>query len=147
FPSSRRHPQFSRDALAASLSGKGMRYLHLPELGGRRPPRADSTNAGWREAGFRGYPDYMETAAFDEALAKLRALAAQAPTAIMCAEADWRNCHRGLIADRLKVTGAEVLHIVDATRAEPHPYTSPARIIGGRLAYPPPAASQQELEF
>src|SRR5215218_1468431 len=35
FPGSRRHPQFSRDALAASLAGAGIQYVHEPGLGGR----------------------------------------------------------------------------------------------------------------
>jgi uncharacterized protein (DUF488 family) len=35
FPSSRRHPQFNRDALADGLAQSGIGYVHLPELGGR----------------------------------------------------------------------------------------------------------------
>jgi uncharacterized protein (DUF488 family) len=147
FPSSRRYPQFNRDALASSLEAQGIRYLHLPGLGGRRESRGDSPNSGWREPGFRGYADYMETKTFGEALDRLRALAAERPTAIMCAEADWRSCHRGLISDRLKLDGAEVRHIVDAEHAEPHPYTSPARIIDGRLAYSRSAPEQQDLDL
>ena len=38
FPSSRRHPQFNREALAAWLADAGIEYLHLPGLGGRRKP-------------------------------------------------------------------------------------------------------------
>src|SRR5258707_5480491 len=33
FPGSRRHPQFSRDALAGSLAAAGIDYLHEPDLG------------------------------------------------------------------------------------------------------------------
>ena len=36
FPSSRRHPQFDRDALASWLPSAGIRYQHLPGMGGRR---------------------------------------------------------------------------------------------------------------
>jgi uncharacterized protein (DUF488 family) len=144
---SRRHPHFNRDALTESLSRKEIRYRHLPALGGRRESRADSPNTGWREPGFRGYADYMQTAAFERALATLCTLAANAPTAILCAEADWRSCHRGLIADRLKAQGAQVLHIVDAAHDEPHPYTSPARIVGGKLSYPSSEPAQQELDL
>ena len=39
FPGSRRHPQFSRDALAASLAEAGIEYVHEPDLGGRRAAR------------------------------------------------------------------------------------------------------------
>ena len=53
----------------------------------------------------------------------------------MCAEAVWWRCHRALIADVLRVRGIEVIHIVDARHSTVHPYTSPARIVEGRLTY------------
>lgn len=37
----------------------------------------------------------------------------------------------------LKLRGIEVVHITGPGRGSVHPYTPPARIIGGRLAYPP----------
>jgi uncharacterized protein (DUF488 family) len=64
YPVSRRHPQFGREQLEASLRDAGMRYQWLPELGGRRTPRRDSRNLGWENEGFRGYADYMETEPF-----------------------------------------------------------------------------------
>ena len=54
---------------------------------------------------------------------------------MMCAEAVWWRCHRALIADTLRVRGIEVIHITDATHSTVHPYTSPARIVDGRLSY------------
>jgi uncharacterized protein (DUF488 family) len=53
----------------------------------------------------------------------------------MCAEAVWWRCHRSLIADYLKARGVEVLHVLRANKAEPHPYTSAARIVNGELSY------------
>ncbi len=67
---------------------------------------------------------------------ELRALAARKRTAIMCAGALWWRCHRALISDVLKADGWKVLHILDATSSSEHPYSSPARIIDGRLPYP-----------
>ena len=55
--------------------------------------------------------------------------------AIMCAEMLWWQCHRGLIADYLKAHDHRVTHIAAAGRTEPHPFTSAARIIDGRLSY------------
>src|SRR5258706_15149763 len=95
FPSSRRHPQFNREVLTATLKAADIGYLHFPELGGRREPRRDSENTGWREAGFRGYADYMQTAEFNAGLSRLLAAAASRRSAIMCAEKAWQNCHRG----------------------------------------------------
>ena len=61
---SRHNPQFSRDRLSAALRRAGIRYTHMAGLGGLRHPRPDSVNSGWRNAGFRGYADYMQTAPF-----------------------------------------------------------------------------------
>ena len=143
FPASRRHPQFAREALAAALAGAGIAYEWLPELGGRRAPRPDSRNTGWRNDGFRGYADYMETEAFRVGAARLVDLARRQPTATMCAEHAWQQCHRGLISDYLKVAGWEVLHILARGRTEPHPFTQPARVVEGALTY----ASQGELDL
>jgi len=57
----------------------------------------------------------------------------------MCSEAVWWRCHRALIADVLRVRGIEVVHILDARHSVVHPYTSPARIVQGRLSYGPSA--------
>jgi uncharacterized protein (DUF488 family) len=135
FPGSRRHPQFGADALGAALSQAGVRYEAFPELGGRRDPRPDSVNLAWRNESFRGYADYMETAEFRAAIGRLLAMADTQRAAVMCAEAVWWRCHRGLIADYLKAAGQEVLHIGANGTATPHPYTSAARIAGGQLSY------------
>ena len=143
FPASRRHPQFAREALAGALALAGITYEWLPDLGGRRPPRTDSRNIGWRNASFRGYADYMETPAFQDAAERLMNLARQQPTAYMCAEHAWQQCHRGLISDYLKVAGWQVLHILTNGKVEPHPFTEPARVADGSLTY----AAQGELDF
>ena len=136
WPGSRRYPQFNKDALAESLSGQGIRCEHFPELGGKRKSNPDSRNTAWRNASFRGYADYMETEQFQKGIERLLDMGADAgPTAIMCAEAVWWRCHRSLIADYLKARGVEVLHILGASKVEPHPYTPPARIVNGELSY------------
>jgi uncharacterized protein (DUF488 family) len=135
-PGSKRYPQFNKETLADSLGKVGIHYEHFPELGGRRKSRPDSTNLAWRNASFRGYADYMETEEFHKGLKRLLDLAADArPTAIMCAEAVWWRCHRSLISDYLKARGIEVMHILEANKIEPHPYTSAARIVEGKLSY------------
>ena len=138
WPSSKRYPQFNKDALAESLAAHGIRYEHFPELGGKRKANPDSRNTAWRNASFRGYADYMETEQFQKGIERLLDVAAEAgSTAIMCAEAVWWRCHRSLIADYLKARGVEVLHILGANKVEPHPYTSVARIVNGELSYRP----------
>ena len=135
YPASRRHPQFAREALQESLPAAGVRYDWLPALGGRRAVRPDSPHVAWREAGFRGYADHMETAEFAEGLSALLALAAERPTAIMCAEAvPWR-CHRQLIADALVVRGLTVVHVIDEGTPRPHVLSRLARLDGDRIVY------------
>jgi uncharacterized protein (DUF488 family) len=135
-PGSKRYPQFNKETLADSLGRVGIRYEHFPELGGRRKARNDSHNAAWRNASFRGYADYMETKEFHKGIERLLDLALEfGPIAVMCAEAVWWRCHRALISDYLKARGIEILHIVAANKTEPHPYTSAARIVDGKLSY------------
>jgi len=136
WPGSKRYPQFNREALAESLNAHGIRYEHFPELGGRRKPNAAWQNTAWRNASFRGYADHMETEEFRKGVERLLVLAGEAgPAAIMCAEAVWWRCHRSLISDYLKSRGIEVMHILDANKVEPHPFTSAARFVNGQLNY------------
>jgi uncharacterized protein (DUF488 family) len=142
FPTSARYPHFSQPTFERSLIDAGLRYTHLPSLGGRRRGRRDSHNTQWRNASFRAYADYMETREFKEALEDLLAFAKLEPTVIMCAEAvPWR-CHRFLIADAAVAADCSVLHILDAG-TEPHRLTSFGRIDAGRVRYD--ATSQNEL--
>ena len=135
-PKSRRHPHFAGAALSDSLPGAGISYRHFAGLGGLRKPAPDSANSGWRHAGFRGYADYMQTPAFEAALADLMAWSSAAPTAVMCAEAVWWQCHRQLVADALVARGVEVRHITSARAAAVHTLTSFARVDEGRVTYP-----------
>lgn len=145
FAGSRRNPQFSGEAMARALPEAGIEYIAMPGLGGRRAPRKDSPNTAWRNASFRGYADYMETREFAAACGRLADIARERRTAVMCAEATWWQCHRGLIADAFKAHGWTVVHLMAPGRSEPHPYTAAARIIDGRLDYSLPAGPQPSL--
>jgi uncharacterized protein (DUF488 family) len=135
-PGSNRYPQFNREALARSLAERSVRYEHFPELGGRRKAKPDSKNTAWRNTSFRAYADYMETPEFQRGIARLIDLAKESgPAAIMCAEAVWWRCHRSLVSDFLKARSVEVIHIFDEKKAEPHPFTSAAKIVNGKLTY------------
>ncbi|GAB6197271.1 DUF488 domain-containing protein [Lysobacter xanthus] len=142
---SRRFPQFNDDAMAQALPAAGIAYVPFRDLGGRRRPRKDTRNTAWRNAAFRGYADYMETPAFDAARDRLATLAASTPTAVMCAEAVWWQCHRSLISDRFKADGWTVLHLQGGGRIQEHPYTGAARIVDGRLDYSAPEEPQPDL--
>lgn len=142
-PRSRHNPQFDRDAMPAPLAAAGIAYVHMGGLGGLRKARADSTNTAWRNRGFRGYADYMQTPEFAASLEALIAQARQGPVAIMCAEAvPWR-CQHSLISDALVARGVEVRHITSLETPNAHVLTSFARVDGERVTYP--GTAQPEL--
>jgi uncharacterized protein (DUF488 family) len=135
-PYSRRHPQFNSETLAAFLDLHGIAYRHFPALGGRRRPRADSTNIAWRENGFRGYADHMQTPAFHNGLQALLEFAESGRTAAMCAEAVWWRCHRRLLADALVARGEHVAHILSGAAPNLHELSEFARVDGDEVTYP-----------
>lgn len=135
-PRSRHNPQFNAEALADSLAAAGITYRHAPGLGGFRRAQPDSANTGWRNLSFRGYADYMQSAAFAAELTGLIELTHTHRAALMCAEAvPWR-CHRSLIADALATHGLATCEIVDPTKLRPHKLTSFARVRGQHITYP-----------
>ncbi len=135
-PRSRHNPQFNKDLLPVSLKKAGIKYIHLPELGGLRHTTKDSPNKGWRNVSFRGYADYMQTPQFEKALDKLLKLINKKRLALMCAEAvPWR-CHRSLIADALLVRGFHIEHIMSLTSRQVHKLTPFAKVKGTGITYP-----------
>jgi uncharacterized protein (DUF488 family) len=135
-PRSRHNPQFNQEPLKESLQAAGIGYTHLKKLGGLRHPKKDSINLGWRNSGFRGFADYMQTPEFESGLERAIRLGQTKPTALMCAEAvPWR-CHRSLVADALTVRKIPVKHILTPTRAQNHEITPFAHICGLHITYP-----------
>jgi uncharacterized protein (DUF488 family) len=135
YPASRRNPQFNADRLAASLADAGIAYKHFEALGGRRVPDEASVNTAIREEQFRGYADHMASAQWNDALSQVLALAAEAPTAVMCAESLPFKCHRSLLADAAVARGVRVVHLIGDTQRE-HELAPHARIEGGVVTYP-----------
>ena len=141
YPSSRRMPWFGAAPLDASLGEAGIHYLHLPELGGRRDPLPGSANGGWRVGQFQGYADHMASEEFTAGLRRLEAIAGEHRTAVMCAEAQWRRCHRRLLSDALLTRGWELLHVDARGGVEPHSLTEFAVPEGEHVTYPPSQAA------
>ncbi|WP_394275470.1 DUF488 family protein [Luteococcus sp.] len=136
-PGSRHNPQYSERVLADELPGLGIDYCRMKGLGGLRKTQRDSPNMGWRNASFRGYADYMQTAEFARAVEELAELARAHCVAIMCAEAvPWR-CHRSMVGDAMLVRGFEVLDIMGLGKATPHKLTRFAVVERTQITYPP----------
>ncbi len=141
-PRSRHNPQFNRDLLPIALERAGIRYEHVPALGGLRKTSNQSPNQGWRNLSFRGYADYMQTADFQQAVEQLIGQTKRGERlALMCAEAvPWR-CHRSLIADALLVRGVPSADIRSTTQTAPHRLTPFARVNGTEITYPAETSS------
>ncbi len=135
-PRSRHNPQFNKETLPDSLRAAGLKYVHIPELGGLRRPIADSINLAWENKSFRGYADYMQTKEFAENLLQLVALIQENCVAVMCAEAvPWR-CHRNLLSDALVARRIKVIHILTENSSTNHELTPFAHLEGTKVTYP-----------
>ena len=155
FPVSRRMPHFNREYLQVELPKRGITYVWLKELGGRRKKvLKDSPNSALRNESFRNYADYMMTEEFAEGIGRLLEIASRsdlilpspraddkggAPrsgTAIMCAERVYFQCHRMLVSDYLVAHGHSVLHIGDEKQTpRKHTLMAEARLVEGKLVY------------
>jgi uncharacterized protein (DUF488 family) len=103
YPASRRHPQFSKLALSASLHEAGISYRWEGKaLGGMRP----------------SYADHMQTEQFQSAARALSAL--EGRVCIMCAESNPADCHRSYIADWLVARGERVVHLLELGTQQEH---------------------------
>ena len=100
-----RFPHFKRDGLAHALPEAGIEYIWKGDtLGGLRPS---------------GYAAWMTTEPFGRGLSMLEELAAERPTAFMCAERDPRQCHRRYIALALLDRGWDVRHLISLDESYP----------------------------
>jgi len=93
-----RKPGFSKNVLAAGLREAGIDYVHLKALG--TPPEG-------REAARKGnharlaevYAGQLEQPDAIAQAARMRELAAEKPSALLCFERDPGMCHRTLLAE------------------------------------------------
>jgi uncharacterized protein (DUF488 family) len=136
FPASRRLPHFNRESLELELPKAGIAYFWEPRMGGRRKKiTKESRNTALRSESFRNYADYMLTPEFQEAAALVRRLAHEKPTAYMCAEKMYFQCHRMMVSDYYVAHGDEVRHIVDLAPAKEHTLMREAQLVDGELVY------------
>jgi len=91
-----------------ALPERGLAYVWLGDMLG-----------GMRKG---GYEAHMQSPEFLRGIAEVRRLAGASVTSLLCAEKDFRRCHRRFIADALVHEGMKVFHIVEAGFAEPHPF-------------------------
>ena len=131
YPGSRRNPQFGQAALLELLRATGIEYRHAVELGGRlRGEPGEERFPCIRVDAFRSYAARMGTPAWQAALTEVLSLPAPC---VMCAETDWRRCHRRLISELLVARGHEVVHLIRPGERQPHRLFDDSEIRAGKL--------------
>ncbi len=95
YPTSRRD-EFCKENLKDTLFHKGMRYKHLPDLGGLDD---------------RDYRKRMLSDRWETAYQELKKLSEDGKTVMMCLEKDPSRCHRQFIVRKLEEDGWDVIHL------------------------------------
>jgi len=95
-----RRPGFSKTALAAGLTERGIAYLHLRALGTPKPGR-DAARKGRIAEMHAIYDEQLETPEAELAMEQAEQAAAETPSVLLCFEADVGHCHRAIVAQRL----------------------------------------------
>ena len=98
-----RRPGFSKTALSMALAQGSIGYLHLRALGTPPAVRKDYKMTHDFASLKRGYLTHLATQG--AALEELGRLAARETVALLCYEANPADCHRSLIAARLRELG------------------------------------------
>lgn len=103
-----RRPGFSKTPLAGSLAEAGIGYVHLKALGTPKEGR-DAAKKGDVATLTRVYAEQLELPEAQAQAARMLALAAEKPSALLCFEREPGHCHRTL----LLATVAEGAEVVD----------------------------------
>lgn len=107
-----RRAGYSKRLLAGSLAAAGIDYLHLPALGTPKEGRDANRRADW-PLFWQIVERELATPEAQFDIARLSALAKQAPLCLLCLEADPHICHRSAVAARVAALGGgvEVRHL------------------------------------
>lgn len=105
---------FSKKALADALQLAGFGYVHQARLGCPRPVRKQYRADGDWGRYTQDFLVYLDTQ--HEAIAELAEHAAQANCALLCYEADFRQCHRSMVADAVSRHSGAAIHHVRSSR-------------------------------
>lgn len=116
YPGSRYIPHFNKERIHNWLEENGIKYIHLPGLGGRRKHIENidySLVEGWTHSAFRNYAAYTLTEDFEKSLSELINIAKDSTTCIMCAESLPWQCHRLIISNNLIFKNVKIFHIIN----------------------------------
>jgi uncharacterized protein (DUF488 family) len=100
---SSRRAGFSKTLLAASLAEAGIDYVHLRGLGTPKSGR-QAVRSGHVEEMHRIYEAHLAEPEAQLQLAEALDIARARPAALLCYEAAAADCHRRIVADRLRAS-------------------------------------------
>jgi uncharacterized protein (DUF488 family) len=107
-----RKPDFSKKRLTAHLAGVGIAYAHLVALGTPKPLRDELRREHDYPAFFTAMQSILD--AQPEAVDQALELARARPSALLCFEAKYDECHRLVVAqaiERLAGGACRVVHL------------------------------------
>lgn len=136
-PASSRFPHFERHFLANELESRGIAYRWFRDLGGRVSASipGEENHTALDDPALRRYAAWLSSPGARDPLEGVMGLAASTVAVLLCAERDFRNCHRRILSDRLHYMGIRVVHILDSETAVPHPLHPDLQLHGDRLLY------------
>ena len=106
-----RRAGFSKTVLGSSLAEAGIEYVHLRDLGTPKAGR-DAARKGHIDEMREIFADHMQEPPSQLAFERLREIARDRPTALLCFEADHAGCQRAILAERLQAEdGFEVVNL------------------------------------
>jgi len=104
-----RKPGFSKVALSEYLAEHGIEYVHMRELG-NPPDIRELYKTGEIEQGNRLFRACLRNG-HSGAVDQLVELAGDGNVALMCMEADYRVCHRYVVADEAAIRSSQPLEV------------------------------------
>lgn len=101
-------PGYSKNQLAKVLANRGISYLHIPELGIESHRRRNLTKEGIATL-FQCYRQELDSK--ESIIERIMVIADKEKVALMCFEANVHNCHRSVIAERVRKIGLCVVDL------------------------------------
>lgn len=111
---------FSKKALASVLNLSGLEYVHMVDLGCPKQVRDRYRADGNWKRYTDGFLKYLKTQ--ESAIADLSELVSSSNCALLCFEADFKFCHRSMVANAVREhcgAGVEHISVVHAKTANP----------------------------
>ncbi len=100
---------FQRNKLESYLEKIGIDYIHIPELGIPSDSRKSLNTYEDYQTLFADYRKEIETKM--DYLERIKSISQNEKVSLICFEKDVRYCHRGVIAERLREMGVEVIDL------------------------------------